>query len=91
MPKAISIGRQAILDRIGEALDQVKQWQKLGNEGGVVRAAEYVHCAQALIELLEIADCRQVGGFGVHNGKVQSNMPKYRGSLMNRYRWLKSI
>jgi len=73
-----SLSRQTILKHIGDSLHLVAQWSE--TPAWCEKVAKYYHHAEALIEVLETADCGSVGGFD--NGQ-----PRPR-TLFDRLDWL---
>ena len=78
-----SISRNLILKNIEHHLKLIDQWVQgaITNYG---HAQKYQNKAEALIELLEVHDCGQVGGFD--RGQPHS----HELNLMDRYNWLKN-
>lgn len=80
MKKSILI--KDIFKEIEDALQQVDQWVEMKD---YCRANKYSDQAEALIELVEVADCGSVGGFGNHTAQGITDK-----SLAGRYSWLKN-
>ncbi len=78
-PQPPAIPRLKILQKIAEHLSGVIQWTE--GRCHFSRAAEYQAQAEALIELLEVADCGSVGGFD--EGQIGGNQ-----TLFARFEWL---
>jgi hypothetical protein len=57
------IERIVILNAIFSNFQQITQWLP----SNIENAAEYMHKAEALIEILEVDDCGSVGGYDPHN------------------------
>jgi hypothetical protein len=66
-----------LLDRIKSYRDCRHQWLRMGH---LERALFYETKLVGVVELLEVYDCRSVGGFGKGQPKGQD--------LMQRVRWL---
>lgn len=79
-----TITREAIVDRLQSALQQVDQWVAMKH---YENAARYAAKAEALIELLEVDDCGSVGGFD----KARGQNERMRQSLHDRYVWLTNL
>jgi hypothetical protein len=72
------IAREVILNRIGDEFGMVIQWARC--PGTWSRAAGAYEMAKCLIEILEVEDCGQVGGF-------DKDQPPPR-RLFDRWDWL---
>ena len=81
-----SIPYDVTLKRIKEKLDLVEQWLKHESHERVLK---YHNHAEALIELLEVYNCGQIGGYDYTDTINQQGDPKYFSSLKGRYEWLK--
>lgn len=75
------LNREMVLEMIFDHLDSAASWDmfKTGEAG---HRLDHITKAEALIELLEVADCGSVGGFD--HGQPR---PK---DLYDRYDWLKN-
>lgn len=74
--------REVILNRIEELLKSRFSWHQRGD---FTNALIYHTQAQALVELLEIDDCRSYGGYD----KSRDQPPMK--SVDDRYNWLRSL
>ena len=90
MNKSLSPARKSILKRIQSELDSMYQWsgqfeKKCVNAGYSKKAFNYMHRAEALIELLEAHDCGSHGGFDPETGDPERGLY----SLEERFEALK--
>lgn len=69
-----------ILNRIGHELGLVAQWSERPAWGQ--QMVGHHHKAEALIQLLEVFDCGQIGGFDKGQSRAQMR------SLFDRWDWL---
>ena len=88
MTVSSTIQRAAILKRIDENMQQVRQWVDMAE---YALAATYQAKAEALVEVLEIADCGSVGGFDTKRGQPSVSSVKGRDRLQMRIDWLKGL
>lgn len=77
-----TIQRSLVLDQIKLELTVAAQWKDRINTDCAGFYVRGLHKAEALIELLEIADCGSVGGF-------DKGQPRPR-NLLDRYEWLRN-
>lgn len=87
-PVSPTVQRDAVLKRIDENMQQVRQWSDLAE---YALAATYQAKTEALVELLEIADCGSVGGFDKKRGQPGVSGMKGRDRLQVRIDWLKGL
>jgi hypothetical protein len=85
-PANAAVARAAILKRIDGHLQQIAQWAGMQD---YARAAHYQTKAEALIEILEVDDCRSSGGFDKARG--QGSVPLGMKGLQVRRDWLASL
>lgn len=84
----IAIDRSRILKAIKNELDRMYQWsdqfaKKCVNTEYSSNLVEHMHHAEALIELLEIADCGSFGGFDTGFSGLYSLEERYE-NLANK-------
>jgi len=72
--------RLTILKTIGDHFQGVIQWSRHHDADWAENVVQYLHQAEALIELLEVFDCGSIGGF-------DSFQPPPR-TLFDRWDWL---
>ena len=83
---------EVILNAIEDYLTRAYQWREEPyNPDWASSVAEYLHKAETLIELLEIANCGHVGGFDHVGRHRQEDMLEYHNDLKGRFRWLKDV
>lgn len=71
-----------ILPQVQEAYESKAQWLDAMDYDNV---AKYHHQLEALLELIEVANCGSTGGFDTFNGKDQRDL---LGSIDSRYSWV---
>lgn len=81
-PVSWYISREVILNKIKELLKNRFDWHQRGD---FINASIDHTRAEALVELLEIADCKLSGGYDIERGQ-----PAVK-SVDDRYNWLKSL
>ena len=90
-----SVPYETVLRNIDDCFRRANQWRRQkGDEYSVELSGwvyKYLAKAEALIELLEVLNCTQVGGFDYVGKLGQEDHPKYYGDLQKRYRWLKEV
>jgi len=75
-----SVKRLDVLKMIGDCLFDAMQWSKYKDPSCAHFAVSYYDKAESLIELLEIHDCKSVGGF-------DKGQP-HPGNIFDRFDWL---
>ncbi|MCP5004644.1 MAG: hypothetical protein GY941_12010 [Planctomycetes bacterium] len=79
----MNIDAKVILERIHGHLESIDQWREVPSlSSWAANVLEYAYKAESLIEVLEVADCGSIGGFG--QGQKYSG-----GRLTDRYEYLK--
>ena len=77
-----------ILKQVKQAMRQVVQWQDVREIEWRQNSCQYMVRLGALVEVLEIADCGSVGGYGEGQFECNETHDTDVGDLFDRANWL---